>query len=104
MVGERDMQVRVRGTVKSYCTPFGFSRLVIPAMEWEMFLSQGVVGLGGSGTLGFFLFDCLGCFGMEISLGGWRKAVSRMAAPRGLTADHRWHISEGVVPGPSGDA
>ncbi len=52
-------------------------------------------------------------FGLEffdflvLSLGdslGWREAVCRMAAPRGLAADRRWLPAEGVVPGPSGDA
>ena len=82
------MQVKVRGTIKPYCTPFWFPRLVIPAIEWAMSLSHEVVGLGGSGTLGFFLFGWLEFFGMEISL-DWRKAVSRMAAQRGPTLDHR---------------
>ncbi len=41
--------------------------------------------LGGSG-IGIV---CLEFFGLEISLGDWRKAVSRMAAPRGPTVDHR---------------
>ena len=79
------MQVMVSGTVKTYCTPMWFPRLVIHAMEWALSLSHGVVGLGGSGILDSFLFGCLefvGC--LEISLGDRRKAVSRMAAPRGL--------------------
>ena len=37
---------------------------------------------------------CLGCFGPEISLGDWRKAVSRMAAPyksmRSLCKMQKW--------------
>ena len=33
-------------------------------------------------------FICLGFIGPETFLGDWRKAVSRMAAPRGLTVDH----------------
>jgi len=42
----------------------------------------------GYKSLGFdFGFGCPECFGLEISLEGWRKAVSRMAAPRGLTVD-----------------
>ena len=55
-----------------------------------MSLSQGVMGLGGFGTLDSFLFGCpqfVGC--LEISVGDWRKAVSRIAAPRGLVLDHR---------------
>ena len=36
-----------------------------------------------------FRFIGLVCIGLGESLGDWRKAVSRMAAPRGLTADHR---------------
>ena len=68
--------------------------------------SCGAVLLEGSGSFGVI-------FGLEFvgflvkSLGdslGWRKAVSRMAAPRGLAADRRWLPAEGVVPGPSGDA
>ena len=35
------------------------------------------------------IFICLGFIDLEISLGGWREAVSRMAAPRGPTVDHR---------------
>ena len=49
-------------------------------------------------------FFCLGFIGQGDSLGGWRKAVSRMAAPRGLAVDHPLYFSEGVVPGPSGEA
>jgi len=33
-------------------------------------------------------FNCLGFFGLEMFLGGWRKAVSRMAAPRGPAFGH----------------
>jgi hypothetical protein len=39
----------------------------------------------GSGVI----FDCLEFFRLDISLGGWRKAVSRMAAPRDLVSNHR---------------
>ena len=51
-----------------------------------------------------FRFISLGFIGLEESLGDWRKAVSRMAAPRGPDVNHRCHFSEGVVPGPSGEA
>ncbi len=57
----------------------GFS--VILGLEFFSFL---VIGLGDSS--------------------GWRRAVSRMAAPRGLVLIHRRIPTEGVVPGPSGDA
>ena len=87
MAGERDMKVKVRGTLKPYCTPFWFPRLVIPATEWATSLSQEVVGLGGSETLGSFLFGCLEFFGLEIYL-DWRKAVSRLAAPIGHVFGH----------------
>ena len=90
MAGERDMQVRVRVTVMSYYMPLWFSRLVIPAMKWAVSLSHRVVGLGGSGILDPFLFgglEFLGC--LAISLGDWRKAVSRIAAPRGPVFDHQ---------------
>ena len=49
-------------------------------------------------------FCSLGFIGPGDSLGGWRKALSRMAAPRGLVVDHPRHFPEGVVPGPSGEA
>ena len=99
------MQVRVRGTFKSYGTSLWFPRLVILVMNWAVSLSQGVVGLEGSGTLDSFLFDCsefVGC--PVISLGEWRKAVSRIAAPRGPVLDHQGYSSEGLVLSPSGDA
>ena len=48
-----------------------------------------------------FRFFGLVCIGPGESLGGWRKALSRMAAPRGLAVGHPWLFSEGVVPGPS---
>ena len=34
-----------------------------------------------------FRFFCLGFLGPGVSLGDWREAVSRMAAPRGLAID-----------------
>ncbi len=51
-----------------------------------------------------FCFGSLRFIGPGDSLGGWRKALGRMAAPRGLAADHPRHFPEGVVPGPSGEA
>jgi len=88
VAGERDMQVRVRGTIKLYHTPLWFPRLILPAMEWALSLSQGVVGLGGSRILDYVLFGCLEFVGrLLISLGVWRKAVSRIAAPRGPVLD-----------------
>ena len=36
-----------------------------------------------------FRFICMGFIGPETSLGDWRKVVSRVAAPRGPTVDHR---------------
>ena len=35
-----------------------------------------------------FRFFCLGFLGPGDSLGGWRRALSRMAAPRGPVLDH----------------
>ena len=64
-------------------------------------MSRGVGGLGGSEGFDFF-FGCLEFVGgMVISLEGWRKAVSRMAAPGGPVLGHRRNPSEGVVPRPS---
>ncbi len=66
----------------------------------------GTVRLEGSGSFGINVG--LEFFGiLVISLGdslGWRKAVSRIAAPGGLVLGHRRSPTEGVVPGPSGDA
>ncbi len=45
-------------------------------------------GVGESLVVGFRFFS-LGFIGLVESLGDWRKAVSRMAAPRGLVVDHR---------------
>ena len=56
VAGERDMQVRVWGKLKSYCTPQWFPRLVIHAMEWAVSLSHGDVRLGESIMLGYFIF------------------------------------------------
>ncbi len=84
------MQIRVWGTFKSYCTPLLFPRLRIHVMEWALYLSQRVVGLGGSGILDYFLFGCLEFVGFLVSyLEDWRKAVGRIAAPRGPVLGHR---------------
>ena len=53
--------------------------------------SGGKESFWGSG-IGFkclgISFTCLEFFGLEISLGSWRKAVSRIAAPRGPVFGH----------------
>jgi len=67
-------------------------------------LSQGNWGqepFGGSGV-DFKCPEFVGC--LDVSVGDWRKAVSRMAVARGPVLGHRGYFSEGVVPGPSGDA
>ena len=51
-------------------------------LQWQM------CGEGESLVVGFRFFS-LGFIGLGESLGDWRKAVSRMAAPRGLAVDHR---------------
>jgi hypothetical protein len=46
----------------------------------------GIRSFSGVGIV----FGCLEFFGcLEIYVGDWRKAVSRMAAPRGFAFDHR---------------
>ena len=42
----------------------------------------------GIALLCVFRFFGLGFIGLGESVGGWRKAVSRMAAPRGLVVGH----------------
>ena len=54
--------------------------------------------------MGDFRFICLGFIGPGVSLGDWRKVVSRMAAPRGPVVDRLRHFSAGVGPCPSGEA
>jgi hypothetical protein len=89
-----------------YCSPRRSPRLGFPVLGSTGAFSCGTVLLEGSGSFGVI-------FGLEFirflvnSLGdslGWRKAVSRMAAPRDPAADRRCPPAEGAVPGPSGDA
>ncbi len=79
--------------------PYG-SHLCLVRPRFPVLEGVGLYTHGGGGKESFWgsgkgfvclgvIFICMGFIGLEISLGGWRKAVSRMAAPRGPTVDHR---------------
>ena len=102
----RVMHVEAHDAAGSYCPPQSSPRLVFPGVGSTETFSCGAVGLEGSGSFeiifGLEFFGLL-VISLVISL-GWRKAVSRIAAPGGLVLGHRRSPTEGVVPGPSGDA
>ena len=54
--------------------------------------------------MGEFRSFSLGFISLGESLGVWRKAVSRMAAPRGLDVDRLRHLPAGLGLDPSGEA
>jgi len=99
------MRAGVQDPARSYYTPQQCPLTMLLAVGWAESLLREVMGLGGSGVLGCGLFGCLGFFGcLLFSLGDWRKAVSRIASPRGLVLCRHRNPLEGVVPRPSGDA
>ncbi len=100
------MYVKAQDAAGSYCPPRWSPRLVFPGMGSTGTFFCRTVWLEGSGSFGVV-------FGLEffeflvIRLGGslgWRRAVSRIAAPGGPVLIHRRSPTEGVVLGPSGDA
>jgi len=69
-------------------SPYGVVRVVFPHFPVVVETVLRSLRIWGYESLGGFSNGCLEFCGMEISLGGWRMAVSRMAAPRGPVFGH----------------
>jgi hypothetical protein len=100
------MNVEAPDTAGPYCPPRSSPRLVFPGEGSTETFICGDVLLEGScsigSNLGLEFFGIL-VIGLGESL-DWRKAVCRMAAPRGLAVDRLRHLPAGLGLDPSGEA